>query len=149
MKKITPFLWYDGRIEEALDFYTSIFKNSQVLNRMPGANNSLQSAILDVEGQQLMLFNGGPLFKFTEAISFFVSCHTQEEIDEYWEKLSAGGQTSRCGWLKDKFGLSWQIVPDNLGGLLYNKDPEKSKKAMQAMLQMTKFIIADLIKATE
>ncbi len=149
MQKITPFLWFDGHIEEAIQFYTSIFKQSAILEQMPGPGNSLHSAILELNGQQLMLFNGGPHFKFNEAISLFVNCSTQEEIDDLWEKLSAGGQKSRCGWLKDKFGLWWQIVPSNLKSLLYNIDPKKSAKVMQAMLQMNKLIIADLQKAAE
>lgn len=149
MQKITPFLWFDGRIEEAIQFYTGIFKSAAILEQMPGPGNKLQSAILELNGQQLMLFDGGPHFKFTEAISLFISCNTQDEIDELWEKLSVGGQQSRCGWLKDKFGLSWQVVPSNLKALLYHGDPKKSAKVMQAMLQMNKLIIADLLKAAE
>jgi predicted 3-demethylubiquinone-9 3-methyltransferase (glyoxalase superfamily) len=149
MQKITPFLWFDGRIEEAIQFYTGIFKPSTILEKMPGPGNRLQSAILELNGQQLMLFDGGPHFKFTEAISLFISCSTQDEIDELWEKLSAGGQQSRCGWLKDKFGLSWQVVPSNLQALLYEADPKKSAKVMQAMLQMNKLVIADLLNAAE
>jgi predicted 3-demethylubiquinone-9 3-methyltransferase (glyoxalase superfamily) len=149
MQKITPFLWYDGKVEEAMNFYTGIFKNSKIISAMPGPGGSVMSATLELNGQQLVLFNGGPMFKFTEAVSLFVSCDTQEEIDEFWDKLSEGGQKSRCGWLKDKFGLSWQIVPPILGQLLGDKDAAKSQRVMSAMLQMNKLIIADLQKAYE
>jgi predicted 3-demethylubiquinone-9 3-methyltransferase (glyoxalase superfamily) len=149
MQKITPFLWYDGKVEEAMNFYTGIFKNSKIISAMPGPGGSVMSATIELNGQQLVLFNGGPMFKFTEAVSLFVSCDTQEEIDEFWDKLSEGGQKSRCGWLKDKFGLSWQIVPPILGQLLGDKDAAKSQRVMSAMLQMNKLIIADLQKAYE
>ncbi|MEO5644491.1 MAG: VOC family protein [Bacteroidia bacterium] len=139
MQKITPFLWYDGKAEEAANLYTSIFKNSKVISTNP------MSATIEVEGQTLILFNGGPMFKFTEAFSLSFKCETQEEIDEKWEKLIAdGGQESRCGWLKDKYGLSWQIVPSVLGKLIGGPDREKSKRAMNAMLKMNKMIIKDL-----
>jgi predicted 3-demethylubiquinone-9 3-methyltransferase (glyoxalase superfamily) len=147
MQKITPFLWFDGKVEEAMNFYTGIFKNSKVTNVMHGPGGSVMSATLQLEGQELIAFNGGPMFKFTEAISLFVNCETQEEIDEFWEKLSEGGEKSRCGWLKDKFGLSWQVVPPVLSSLLGDKDPVKAKRVMTAMLQMNKLIIADLKKA--
>ena len=137
MQKIIPFLWFDGRAAEAIQFYTSIFKNSKTDN----------AGTFSLDGQEFIAFDGGPMFKFTEAISLFVSCETQEEIDEYWEKLSAGGQKSRCGWLKDKFGLSWQVVPPVLGKLLRDKDPKKSKRVMDAMLQMNKIEIAKLWEA--
>ena len=143
MQKVTPFLWFDGKAEEASKFYTSIFKNSKVISTMPGPGG-IMSATVDIEGQQLTLFNGGPMFKFTEAISLFVLCETQEEIDEKWEKLCEGGQPSRCGWLKDKYGLSWQIIPPVLGKLLSDPDREKSKRVMDAMLKMDKIIIKDL-----
>jgi predicted 3-demethylubiquinone-9 3-methyltransferase (glyoxalase superfamily) len=150
MQKITPFLWYDGRIEEAANFYTSVFKSAKILSSMPGQGGTLMSATIQIDGQEFILFNGGPMFKFTEAISLFVSCETQEEIDDLWNKLTAdGGEESRCGWLKDKFGLSWQIIPPVLGQLLGNKDREKAGRAMQAMLKMNKIIIADLKKAVE
>jgi len=150
MQKITPFLWYDGRIEEAANFYTSVFKSAKILSSMPGPGGTLMSATIQIEGQEFILFNGGPMFKFTEAISLFVSCETQEEIDDLWNKLTAdGGEESRCGWLKDKFGLSWQIIPPVLGQLLGHKDREKAGRAMQAMLKMNKIIIADLKKAVE
>jgi predicted 3-demethylubiquinone-9 3-methyltransferase (glyoxalase superfamily) len=144
MQKITPFLWFDGRAEEAMNFYTSIFKNSKIgrVTRYgaagPGPKGSVMSATFQLDGQDFMALNGGPQFKFTEAISLFVNCETQEEVDELWEKLSAGGRKDRCGWLKDKFGLSWQIIPRALGEMLGDKDPEKSKRVMQAMLQMDK-----------
>ncbi|MBI5080122.1 MAG: VOC family protein [Chloroflexi bacterium] len=147
MKKITPFLWFDTQAEEAMNFYVSIFKNTKVLNVSPGPNGRAMSVSFELEGQEFMAFNAGPEFKFTEAISLFVDCKTQEEVDELWEKLSAGGEKSRCGWLKDKFGLSWQIVPSALGELLGDKDPEKSKRVMEAMLQMNKLDIAGLRRA--
>jgi len=138
MKKITPFLWFDGKAEEAAKFYTSIFKNSKIHSLSP------MSATFQLDGQEFIALNGGPQFKFTEAVSFFVSCETQEEIDYFWEKLSAGGEESQCGWLKDKFGLSWQIVPPILGEMLNNDDDAKSKRVMQAMLQMVKLDIKKL-----
>jgi predicted 3-demethylubiquinone-9 3-methyltransferase (glyoxalase superfamily) len=150
MQKITPFLWFDGNLDEAMKFYTSIFKNSKVINAMPGPDGSIFTATFQLEGQEFMALNGGPMFKFTEAVSLFVSCETQEEIDEYWTKLLAGGgKESRCGWLKDKYGLSWQVIPTTLGKLLYDKDPVKANKAMQAMLKMNKLIIKDLQAAYE
>jgi predicted 3-demethylubiquinone-9 3-methyltransferase (glyoxalase superfamily) len=144
MQKITPFLWFDGQAEEAMNFYTSVFKNSKIgrVTRYgaagPGPKGTVMSATFQLNGQDFMALNGGPQFKFTEAISLFVNCETQEEVDELWEKLSAGGKKDRCGWLKDKFGLSWQIIPRALGEMLGDKDPEKSKRVMQAMLQMDK-----------
>jgi predicted 3-demethylubiquinone-9 3-methyltransferase (glyoxalase superfamily) len=137
MKKVTPFLWFDNNAEEAMKFYVSVFKNAKIIN--PGT--------FQIEGQEFLVFNGGPLFKFTEAISIFVNCETQPEVDELWEKLSAGGEKSRCGWLKDKFGLSWQIIPSVLVKMLNDSDPVKSKRVMDAMLQMNKIIIEDLKKA--
>jgi predicted 3-demethylubiquinone-9 3-methyltransferase (glyoxalase superfamily) len=144
MQKITPFLWFDGQAEEAMNFYTSVFKNSKIgrVTRYgaagPGPKGTVMSATFQLDGQDFMALNGGPQFKFTEAISLFVNCETQEEVDELWEKLSSGGRKDRCGWLKDKFGLSWQIIPRALGEMLGDKDPEKSKRVMQAMLQMDK-----------
>jgi len=154
-QKITPFLWFNDNAEEAINFYTSIFKNSKIGSVAryggagPGPKGSVMTATFQLEGQEFIALNGGSHFKFTEAISFVVDCETQEEVDRFWEKLSAGGEKSRCGWLKDKFGLSWQIVPDVLGKLMQDKDPEKSKRVMQAMLKMDKLIIADLQKAYE
>lgn len=138
MPTITPFLWFDSQAEEAMNFYASIFKRSKVIavNR---ANGRVMSVEFELEGQRFMALNAGPHFKFTEAISFFVGCESQQEIDELWQKLTAdGGAPSRCGWLKDKFGLSWQIVPKSLGGMLGDKDPARSKRVMDAMLQMEK-----------
>src|ERR1700730_18047470 len=141
MQKITPFLWFDDKAEEAMNFYTSIFKNSKIVSVTrygeagPGPKGTVMTGTFHLEGQEFMALNGGPHFKFTEAISFFVTCETQQEVDELWEKLSEGGQKQRCGWLKDKYGLSWQIVPSDLGKLLHDKDPEKSKRVMKAMLQ--------------
>jgi predicted 3-demethylubiquinone-9 3-methyltransferase (glyoxalase superfamily) len=155
MQQITPFLWFDNNAEEAMKFYTSIFKNSKIgsVRRYgdagPGPKGSVMTGTFQLNGQEFMALNGGPLFKFTEAISFFVNCETQEEVDELWEKLSAGGQESRCGWLKDKFGLSWQIIPRILGELLGDKDPVKAKRVMQAMLQMSKIDIKKLKQAYE
>ena len=148
MQKITPFLWFDGQAEEAMNYYVSIFKNATVLN-VSRANGKVMSVTFELEGQQFMGLNAGPKFKFTEAVSFFVSCETQEEVDELWEKLSAGGEKSRCGWLKDKFGLSWQIIPKALGKLMSDPDPKKSQAVMQAMLKMNKIVIADLQRAYE
>jgi predicted 3-demethylubiquinone-9 3-methyltransferase (glyoxalase superfamily) len=148
MPTITPFLWFDTQAEEAMNFYASIFTRSKVtsVNRAQGKVMSVQ---FELEGQPFMALNAGPLYKFTEAISFFVGCETQQEIDELWTKLTAdGGAPSRCGWLKDKFGLSWQIVPNSLGRLLNDKDPAKSKRVMTAMLQMEKLDVKRLQEAS-
>jgi predicted 3-demethylubiquinone-9 3-methyltransferase (glyoxalase superfamily) len=154
MHKITPFLWFDDKAEEAMNFYVSIFKNSKVgsVTRYgdagPGPKGTVMSATFQLDGQDFFALNGGPLFKFTEAISFFVNCETQEEVDELWEKLTAGGGTpQRCGWLKDKYGMSWQIIPKALGEMLGDKDPQKSQTVMQAMLQMDKIDIQRLKEA--
>jgi predicted 3-demethylubiquinone-9 3-methyltransferase (glyoxalase superfamily) len=155
MQKITPFLWFDGNAEEAANFYISIFKNSKMgkISRYgdagPGPKGSAMSVTFQIEGQEFFALNGGPQFKFTPAISFFVNCETQQEVDELWEKLSAGGRTDRCGWLQDKFGLSWQVIPTVLGQLLGDKDPQRAKRAMQAMLQMTKLDIKKLQQAAD
>ena len=143
MQKITPFLWFDGKAEEAAKFYTSIFKNSKIESVSP------MSATFRLAGQKFIALNGGPQFKFTEAISFFVSCETQKEIDYFWEKLSAGGEKSRCGWLKDKFGVSWQVIPPILGELLNDDDGEKSQRVMQAMFKMGKLDIKQLKQAAK
>src|SRR6266480_5104940 len=154
-QKITPFLWFDTNAEEAMDFYTSFFKNSEIVSvsrygeGSPGQPGTVMTATFILDGQPFMALNGGPQFKFTEAISFFVNCETQEEVDELWEKLSEGGEQGQCGWLKDKFGVSWQIVPTALGELLGDKDPEKSKRVMEAMLQMHKIDIEKLMQAHE
>lgn len=153
MQTITPFLWFDGKAEEAMNFYVSIFKNSKVgsVSRYseggPGPKGSVMSATFQLLGQEFIALNGGPMFTFSPAISFFVNCETQEEVDELWEKLSAGGEKQRCGWLKDKYGLSWQIIPSILGKLLQDKDAQKSSRAMQAMLQMDKIEIKRLQQA--
>jgi len=155
MQKITPFLWFDGNAEEAMNFYVSIFKNSKVgrISRYgdarPGPKGTVMSVTFQLEGQEFMALNGGPHFSFSPAISFFVSCETQEEVDELWEKLSAGGKKEKCGWLKDKYGLSWQIIPATLGQLMQDKDPERSKRVMNAMLQMDKIEIKKLKQAYE
>lgn len=153
MQKITPFLWFNRRAEEAANLYTSLFKNSKIGNIArygeagPGATGSVMSVTFQLDGQEFIALNGGPQFTFTPAVSFLVSCETQEEIDRLWEKLSEGGRKDRCGWLQDKFGLSWQIVPSALGKMLHDKDPEKSKNVMKAMLQMDKMEIARLEEA--
>jgi predicted 3-demethylubiquinone-9 3-methyltransferase (glyoxalase superfamily) len=155
MQKISPFLWFDHQAEEAMRFYVAIFKNSKVgkVTRYgdagPGPKGSVMTASLELEGQEFTALNGGPQFQFTEAISFFVNCGTQEEVDELWARLSGGGQTQQCGWLKDKFGLSWQIVPSVLMELVNDPDPQKSRRVMEAMLQMTKIDIAQLRQAYE
>ncbi|HEV8367931.1 MAG TPA: VOC family protein [Pyrinomonadaceae bacterium] len=147
-QKITPFLWFDNNAEEALNFYVSIFKDSRITSvRRFGPNNAVLTATFELSGQQFMALNGGPRFKFTEAISLFVICENQEEVDEYWEKLLEGGQPQQCGWLKDRFGLSWQIIPKALGELLGDKDPEKARRVMEAMMQMTKIDVAKLQEA--
>jgi predicted 3-demethylubiquinone-9 3-methyltransferase (glyoxalase superfamily) len=147
MPTITPFLWFDTQAEEAMNFYASIFKRSKVtsINRAQG---KVMSVRFELEGQEFMALNAGPQFKFTEAISFFVGCETQQEIDEFWAKLTVdGGAPSRCGWLKDKFGLSWQIVPNALGRMLGDKDAAKSNRVMNAMLQMDKLDLKRLQQA--
>src|SRR6185503_20214546 len=144
MQRITPFLWFDNNAEEAMNFYVSIFKNSKIkkVTRYgeagPGPTGTVMTAEFELDGQEFVGLNGGPRFKFTEAVSFVVNCETQEEVGHYWERLSEGGEKSRCGWLKDKFGLSWQVVPAILGKLMADKDPEKSKRVMEAMLKMDK-----------
>jgi len=153
MQKITPFLWFDGKAEEAMNFYVAIFKNSKILSVTrygeagPGPKGTVMTAKFELDGQAFVALNGGPQFTFTEAISFVVNCETQQEVDELWEKLSEGGQKSRCGWLKDKYGLSWQVVPTALVEMLQDKDPKKSNRVMQAMLQMDKIDIETLRRA--
>ena len=155
MQKIIPFLWFDGKAEEAMNFYVSIFKNAKVLsvNRYgeegQGPKGTVMSAKFQLDGQEFFALNGGPQFSFTPAISFFVDCETQPEVDELWEKLSKGGEKQRCGWLTDKFGLSWQIIPSVLGELLQDKDDEKSERVWRAMLQMDKIDIKGLKQAYE
>jgi predicted 3-demethylubiquinone-9 3-methyltransferase (glyoxalase superfamily) len=149
MPKITPFLWFDTQAEEAMNFYASIFKRSRVVS-VNRAQGRVISVDFELEGQRFMALNAGPPFKFNEAVSFFVGCETQQEIDELWAKLTAdGGSPGRCGWLKDKFGLSWQIIPNALGDMLGDKDPAKAKRAMDAMLQMNKLDVAKLRSAFE
>ncbi|CAN5437452.1 VOC family protein [soil metagenome] len=153
MQKITPFLWFDGKAEEAVNFYASIFKNSKITSMKhwgegsPFPKDQVMTATVELDGLKFHAFDAGPMFKFTEAISFFVDCTDQEEVNHFWNKLSEGGEESRCGWLKDKFGISWQIVPKALPQLMGDKDPEKAKRVMMAMMQMSKIIIADLEKA--
>jgi len=153
MQKITPFLWFKDQAEEAMKFYVSIFKNSKAVSISrygdagPGPKGSVMVAKFQLEGQEFLALNGGPTFTFTPAVSFVVNCKTQEEVDEYWAKLSAGGATNQCGWLTDRYGLSWQIVPTILAELVGDKDPEKSNRVMQAMLKMTKIDIEGLKQA--
>ena len=156
MPKITPFLWFNDQAEAAANFYVSIFKNSKVVTVTrygatgPGPAGSVMTAVFELDGQRFIALNGGPHFKFTEAISFVVNCSTQQEIDTYWEKLSAGGdpKAQQCGWLKDKFGLSWQIVPANINELVQG-DPETSDRVMRALMQMKKLDIGALERARE
>jgi predicted 3-demethylubiquinone-9 3-methyltransferase (glyoxalase superfamily) len=149
-QRITPFLWFDGQAEEAANFYVSIFPNSKVGSTSrygeagPGPKGSVMTIAFDLDGMSFTALNGGPIFKFTEAISLVVHCETQAEVDHYWDKLSAGGQQVQCGWLKDKYGLSWQIVPNALIELAQDKDPAKSQRVMAAMMQMKKIDIAGL-----
>ena len=153
MQKITTFLWFDNNAEEAVNFYVSVFKNSKI-NKVsrygdagPGLKGSVMVMNFQLEGQEFTALNGGPAFKFTPAISLSVDCITQEEVDEFWNRLSAGGRTDQCGWLQDKYGLSWQIVPRALGELMADKDPVKANRVMQAMLKMTKLDIKKLEEA--
>jgi predicted 3-demethylubiquinone-9 3-methyltransferase (glyoxalase superfamily) len=154
MQKITPFLWFDNNAEDAANFYVSIFKNSRVLNVArygdagPGPKGTVVTAQFELDGQKFIALNGGPQFKFNEAVSFVVNCETQEEIDYFWEKLSAGGKKLECGWLKDKYGLSWQVVPTILGELMTG-DAERSNRVMQALQQMQKLDIELLKRAYE
>jgi len=155
MHKITPFLWFDNQAEEAARFYTAIFKNSKItgLNRYgdagPGPKGAVMIATFELDGQPFIALNGGPQHKFTDAISFVVNCETQAEVDDLWTRLSDGGEPGRCGWLKDKFGLSWQIVPAALGQMLSDKDAAKSQRVMAALMQMDKLDIARLRQAYE
>jgi len=153
MTKITPFLWFDTQAEEAARFYVSIFKNSKIgkISRYgeggPGPAGSVMTVEFELDGQRFIALNGGPHFKFNEAISFSIDCKTQSEVDELWKKLSAGGQEVQCGWLKDKYGLSWQVVPAILGEMLNDPDPAKAKRVMAALLKMKKIDIDELKKA--
>jgi predicted 3-demethylubiquinone-9 3-methyltransferase (glyoxalase superfamily) len=155
MQKITPFLWFEDKAEEAANFYVSIFRNSKVgrVTRYgegaPEPKGKVMSVTFELDGQEFYALNGGPIFKFTPAISFFVNCETQQEVDDLWGKLSAGGEESKCGWLKDKYGLSWQIIPSVLGKMLQDKDSEKARRVMNAMLQMGKIDISRLQQAYE
>ena len=153
MQKITPFLWFDGKAEEAARFYMSIFKNSKMLSVSrygeagPGPQGSVMTAAFELDGEKFVALNGGPTYTFSPAVSFVVNCETQQEVDHYWERLSEGGKEVQCGWLKDKYGLSWQIVPTVLPELLQDKDPEKRKRVMAAMLKMVKLDIEALKRA--
>lgn len=153
MNKITPFLWFNDKAEEAVNFYTSIFKNSKIItinkypDSVPGMGGKVLTAVFELEGQRFMALDGGPQYKFSEAISLLVDCESQEEVDELWTKLTEGGEESQCGWLKDKYGLSWQIIPKQLGTLMSDPNPVKAKNVMEAMLKMRKIIIKDLEEA--
>ncbi len=153
MKKITPFLWFDGNAEEAMNFYVSVFRNSTIgsVSRYgdagPGPKGTVMTATFQLDGQDFMALNGGPHFTFTPAISLFVNCETQQEVDELWEKLSSGGEKGQCGWLKDRYGLSWQIIPSAMGKLLQDKDRKKASRVMNAMMQMTRIDISRLKEA--
>ena len=150
MQKITPFLCFDDNAEAAIQFYTSVFKNAKILNtKRTGDNGKLFTATIEIEGQQLMVLNGGPHFKMNPAISLFVDCKSQEEVNELWGKLSDGGEIMQCGWLTDKFGLTWQIIPSELGKLLIDPDPQKAQRVMDAMLKMKKIEISELRAAYE
>ena len=155
MKGISPFLWFNDKAEEAANFYVSIFKNSKIVkisrygDAGPGPKGSVMVVAFQLNGQDFVALNGGPNFTFTPAVSFVVKCETQQEVDEYWDKLSKGGEIQQCGWLQDKYGLSWQIVPTVLGELVSDKDPVKANRAMKAMLQMVKIDIAGLKRAAE
>ena len=155
MQKITPFLWFDSEAEEAMNFYVSIFKDSKV-NKVtrygeagPGTPGTVMSAEFTLNGTDFYALNGGPVFKFSPATSFFIHCETQEEVDYYWNKLGKGGKPNQCGWLDDKFGVTWQVVPDALGTYLNDPDKKKAKNVMQAMMKMTKLDIAKLKEAYE
>ena len=153
MQKITPFLWFNDKAEEAANFYVSLFKNSKIkeIRRYgdagPGPKGSVMTITFQIEGQEFIALNGGPHFSFTPAISLFVNCQTQEEVDQLWENLSAGGRKDRCGWLQDKYGLSWQIIPEALGKLMSDPDPAKAGSVMKAMLQMDKIEVKRLQEA--
>lgn len=150
MNTITPFLWFDNQAEEAANFYVSIFPNSRIISTNPGPDGKVMSATFELDGQRFMALNGGPQFKFTEAVSFYINCKDQAEVDNYWEKLVAGGgKTDQCGWLKDQFGLSWQVVPTRLGELLGDPDRAKAGRVMAAMLKMTKLDVAALEAAAK
>ena len=155
MQKITPFLWFDNQAEEAANFYTSIFKNSKIVNTRhypegsPGPAGTVMTVEFQLDGQDFIALNGGPHYKISPAISFFVNCNSQQEVDELWDKLSDGGETQQCGWLQDKYGVSWQIIPTRLGELLHSNDAVKSKRVMEAMLTMVKLDIDALERAYE
>ena len=155
MSKITPFLWFDNQAEQAVNFYISVFQNSRITkvsrygDAGPGPKGTVMVVEFELDGQRFLALNGGPQFKFTEAISFSVDCTTQKQIDEFWEKLSQGGEQGPCGWLKDRYGLSWQIIPNVLGEMMSDPDREKSNRVMQAMLKMKKIVVEDLRKAYE
>jgi predicted 3-demethylubiquinone-9 3-methyltransferase (glyoxalase superfamily) len=155
MQKITPFLWFDDNAEEAVNFYVSIFKNSKIVSihrygeAGPGPKGTVMTANFEIDGQAFIALNGGPHYTLSPAVSFYVNCENQEEVDELWDKLSAGGQTLQCGWLTDRYGVTWQIIPTILGELLQSEEAEKAQRAMKAMMQMVKIDIARLKQAYE
>ena len=147
MQRITTFLWFNDQAEEATKFYVSLFRDSRIVSTMPGPNGTVMGVTFQLEGQEFIALNGGPKYRFTPAISLFVNCETQAEVDELWNKLLEGGRPDRCGWLQDKYGLSWQIIPTALGRLMGDKDPVKAGRVVQAMLGMQKIEIAGLQRA--
>jgi predicted 3-demethylubiquinone-9 3-methyltransferase (glyoxalase superfamily) len=153
MRGITPFLWFESTAEEAARFYVSVFPNSKITQTTrygeegPGPKGTVMTVAFQLDGQEFVALNGGPQFSFTQAISFVVNCETQAEVDAFWEKLSQGGKTNQCGWLQDRYGLPWQVVPNAMGRLLGDKDPQRSRRVMQAMLKMTKLDLAELERA--
>jgi len=147
MQKITPFLWFNDNAEEAMNFYVSVFKGAEIIHLMKLPGGKVLGGTFEINGQEFKTLNGGPMYQFTPAISLFVNCETQEELDELWNQLSAGGRESRCGWLEDKYGLSWQIIPSSLGKYLSDPNPVKAKNTMQAIMAMGKIIIKDLEEA--
>jgi predicted 3-demethylubiquinone-9 3-methyltransferase (glyoxalase superfamily) len=148
MQKVTPFLWFDGKAEEAMNLYVSLFKNAKIVElHRAGDNGRVMSGTFEIDGVEYHAFNGGPMFTFSPGISMFVNCETQAEVDALWDRLLEGGEAQRCGWLKDRFGLSWQIVPSNLGKRLRDKDPVKAKRVMEAMMQMIKLDMDGIEKA--
>jgi len=148
MQKVTPFLWFDGKAEEAMNLYVSLFKNARIVElHRAGDNGPVMSGTFEIDGAKYHAFNGGPMFTFSPAVSMFVNCETQAEVDTLWDRLLEGGEAQRCGWLKDRFGLSWQIVPSNLGKRLRDKDPVKAKRVMEAMMQMIKLDIDGIERA--
>lgn len=148
MPKLTPFLWFEQHAEEAAAFYTSVFPNSKIIGKSPGPGGGVLTVSFELDGKPFVGLNGGPKYKFTEAVSFVIDCPTQDDVDYYWSKLSDGGQEQQCGWLKDKYGVSWQVIPDSLIELLNDPDPGRSQRAIQSMLKMRRIDIAEIRRAS-